>query len=144
MPALLINNKLYCNTPISSPQEISYSFFDMETYGWKVYYPSMVLIGSEAHLSFRLQTLNKNAYSASSWTPVLKLSVKPKARVYGVVNTSYPRTERFSAYIDTDGILYIIPNVDVNSTIIADIIFVFETAEAYESGQIGSGELSLS
>lgn len=131
MPALLINNKLYCNTPISSPQEISYSFFDMETYDWRVYYPSMVLIGSEAHLSFRLQTPNKNAYSASSWTAVLKLSVKPKTNVYGAVNTTYPRTERFSAYINTEGILYITPNVDVTSTTVMDMIFVFETADAY-------------
>lgn len=125
MPALLIKDEIYGNTPSNDISEITYELIDSKTYDWRVYFPTMSNANGLAHLSFRLQSPSAHSFTTSEWKPVLQLSVKPKANVYGVVNTSLPRNERFASYIDTNGILYINPNVDVTSALVLEIMFIF-------------------
>lgn len=143
MPALLINNNLYCDTPVTKPEEITYEILNAETYGWEVYCPSMTIVNGEAHISFRLQTSNTVSLLSTEWLPVLQLSAKPKGRTYGVASTSYPRSENLQIYIDTDGILYILPDVAMNETaIVADMMAIFDTESANQNIVISNENLN--
>jgi hypothetical protein len=117
-----INNRL-------KSMEITYQLIDNNTYDWRVYNPDLFVKDGVAHLSFRLQTPEKHTFPLATWTPVMQLSVKPKSQRYGVVNTFRPKTERFSAYIDTNGLLHINPNTDVTDNVVLDIMCTFRVAE---------------
>lgn len=137
MPALLINNELYCDTPTVKREEITYEILSAETYNWNVFFPSMSIINGEAHISFRLQTNDNVSLLNTEWLPVLQLSAKPKKPVYGVVNTTFPRNEKLQMYISTEGIVHILPNISMTETsIVADMIAIFETESVFSQNDI--------
>ena len=110
-------------------KDVTYTLLNNDTHDWKIYFPTMVVSNGIAHLSFRLQAGKSASYTTNAWTQALQLSVRPKSNVYGVTNTYHPKTERFSAYIDANGILYITPNTSYTGTIVTEIMFIFVVNE---------------